>query len=685
MTKACVTTGVQGNKSTHVETHHEGKGNIVTVSVEPEQARGAAIAISLPGAGTKTFKAGVTAWEVLTAMTGALPPEVFAVRIDGVPRDLSASLTRSATVEPLTFASDEGKEIYRHSSAHILAQAVKDVFPSANLTIGPPIDEGFYYDFSFERPFTPDDLEKIEARAHKIIRENHPVRRLEMSKEDAIKLFRDTGETFKVEIVQQIEDAAVSLYQQGAFVDLCRGPHVNSTGQVRAFKVLHSAGAYWRGDERKPMLQRIYGTSFPTPQGLEAHLHKLEEMKRRDHRKLGKELDLFSIQDETGPGLILWHPRGARVRLVMEDFWRAAHVRHGYELVYSPHVARHELWQTSGHADYYKDNMFAPIAVDSGEYQLKPMNCPFHIMVYKSHLRSYRDLPVRYGELGTVYRYERSGVLHGLMRVRGFTQDDAHIFCRPDQIESEVRTVLEFTMFVLRHFGFTEFDLYLSTRPEHAVGAPDEWDRATQALEAALTGGGFSYRVDAGEGVFYGPKIDLKIRDALGRAWQCSTVQIDFNNPERFALSYIGDDGAAHRPIMIHRALLGSLERFFGILVEHYAGAFPAWLAPVQAVVLPITDKQADYAASVRDQLADAGLRVELDLRNEKIGFKIREAEKAKVPYMLVVGEREREAGGVSVRKRNGANVGTMPVTEARDLIRHDMPSDHLTSSSLHP
>ena len=657
----------------------------MTVSTEPDQARGETIEIALPGAGTKTFRSGVTARDVLTEMTGTLPPEVFAVKIDSVPGDLSASLTRSATVEPLTFASDDGKEIYRHSSAHILAQAVKDVFPSACMTIGPAIEEGFYYDFFFERPFTPDDLEKIEARAHAIIQENYPVQRLEMSKEDAITLFQGKGETFKVEIIQQIEDAAISLYQQGAFIDLCRGPHVHATGQVRAFKVLHSAGAYWRGDERKPMLQRIYGTSFPTRQDLDAHLHKLEEIKRRDHRKLGKELDLFSIQDETGPGLVLWHPKGARVRLLMENFWRETHAKHGYELVYSPHIARHELWKTSGHADYYKDNMFAPITVDSGEYQLKPMNCPFHIMVYKSHLRSYRDLPIRYGELGTVYRYERSGVLHGLMRVRGFTQDDAHIFCRPDQIESEVGKVLAFTVFVLRRFGFTEFEWSLSTRPEKAVGAPEEWDRATQALEAALKGGGLPYRIDPGEGVFYGPKIDLKIRDALGRAWQCSTVQIDFNNPEQFALSYIGEDGAAHRPVMIHRALLGSIERFFGILVEHYAGAFPVWLAPVQAVVLPITDKQADYAAQVRDQLAEAGLRVELDLRNEKVGLKIRDAEKAKVPYMLVVGDRERAAQTVSVRKRSGTEAGTMPITDVQDLIQHDMPSEPLTSPALHP
>ena len=655
---------------------------VVSVSVEAENVQGKRIDISLPGKGTKTFRAGVTARDVLTEMTGTLSPEVFAVKINGAPGDLSALLTESATVEPLTFASDDGKEVYRHSSTHIMAQAVKDVFPSVNLTIGPAIDNGFYYDFSFERPFTPEDLEKIEARAHEILRENYPVHRLEMSKAAAVKLFQEKGETFKVEIIEQIEDETVSLYRQGDFIDLCRGPHVSATGQVKAIKLLHAAGAYWRGDERNPMLQRIYGTSFPTQRELDAHLHKLEEIKRRDHRKLGKELDLFSIQDETGPGLILWHPKGSLIRLLIENFWRDQHVKHGYDLLYSPHVARLDLWKTSGHVDYYQENMFAPMTVEASEYQLKPMNCPFHLMVYKSHLRSYRELPLRYGELGTVYRYERSGVLHGLMRVRGFTQDDAHIFCRPDQIESEVRGVLDFTTFMLRRFGFTECDLYLSTRPEQAVGTVEKWDQATQALEAALKGSGFPYTIDPGEGVFYGPKIDLKIRDALGRAWQCSTVQIDFNNPERFGLSYVGEDGAAHRPIMIHRALLGSIERFFGILVEHYAGVFPTWLAPVQAKVLPITDKQADYASHVREQLTDVGLRVELDLRNEKIGFKIREAEKAKIPYMLVVGDRERDTQTVSVRKRSGTNVGTMPVTGVKDLIRQDMPSDHLTRSS---
>ena len=467
-----------------------------------------------------------------------------------------------------------------------------------------------------------------------------------------------------------------------SFVDLCRGPHVGSTGQVKAFKLLASAGAYWRGDERNPMLQRIYGTSFPSQADLDAHLEKLEEIKRRDHRKLGKELDLFSLQDETGPGLILWHPKGALIRLLIENFWRDQHVQNGYELVYSPHVARLDLWKTSGHVEYYKDNMFAPMTVEASEYQLKPMNCPFHIMVYKSHLRSYRDLPIRYGELGTVYRYERSGVLHGLMRVRGFTQDDAHIFCRPDQIASEVRKVLDFTLFILRHFGFTEFELYLSTRPEKAVGALDKWEQATSALESALKSGGFPYEIDPGEGVFYGPKIDLKIRDALGRAWQCSTVQIDFNNPERFGLTYVGEDGKTHQPIMIHRALLGSIERFFGILVEHFAGAFPTWLAPVQAEVLPITDKQTEYAAHVQEQLRAAGFRVKVDERSEKVGLKIREAEKEKIPYMLVVGKRESEAQQVSVRKRGDGDLGAMNLQEVMNLIGNDVSLEELTVPS---
>jgi threonyl-tRNA synthetase len=477
-----------------------------------------------------------------------------------------------------------------------------------------------------------------------------------------------------VELIEGFpEGEPISVYSQGDFVDLCRGPHLPSTGHVGAFKLLTTAGAYWRGDERNPMLQRIYGTSFPTEAELNAHLAKLEEIKRRDHRKLGKELDLISVQDEIGPGLVLWHPKGAAIRLLIENFWREQHLKDGYELVYSPHVARLDLWKTSGHVDYYRDNMFTPMKVEGSEYQLKPMNCPYHIMIYKSHLRSYRDLPIRYGELGTVYRYERTGVLHGLLRVRGFTQDDAHLFCRPDQIEPEVSRVLDFTFFILRTFGFTEFEVFLSTRPKESVGAEEHWTLATSALEAALKSRNIAFHLDPGGGAFYGPKIDIKIKDALGRSWQCSTVQIDFNNPERFEMQYIGEDGKSHRPIMIHRALMGSIERFFGILIEHYGGAFPTWLAPVQGVVMAITDHQREFVTHVVSQMKAAGFRVEADLRNEKIGLKIREAEKSKIPFMFVVGEREVQAGTLSVRGRSGANLGTMTVAGALDLLKAEV------------
>jgi len=617
---------------------------------------------------------GCTAAEALSGSGGAASREVLAVKLNGVLTDLSTVLTGDASLAALTFESPEGQDVYRHSSTHIMAQAVKEVFPTAQLAIGPAIEEGFYYDFAFERPFTPEDLDKIEARAHEIIKADRPFKRMEMSRQDAIRFFRQRGESYKVDILEHIEDQTASLYSQGEFVDLCRGPHVPSTGRVTALKLLSGAGAYWRGDERNPMLQRIYGTSFPTQAALDAHLAKLEEIKRRDHRKLGKELDLITMQDEIGPGLVLWHPKGALIRLLIENFWREQHLQQGYELVYSPHIPRLDLWRTSGHLDYYRENMFVPMKVEASEYQLKPMNCPFHIMIYKSHLRSYRDLPIRYGELGTMYRYERTGVLHGLLRVRGFTQDDAHLFCRPDQIEAEVGRVLDFTFFVLRTFGFSEFELYLSTRPEKAGGSTERWAQATSALAAALKGRGVSYRIDPGEGVFYGPKVDIKIKDVLGRAWQCSTVQVDFNNPERFELAYIGEDGKPHQPIMIHRALMGSIERFFGILLEHYAGAFPTWLAPVQAKALCITEKQRNYAETVVGQLKAAGCRAEADLRNEKIGFKIREAEKAKIPYMLVIGDREVEQGTVAVRGRSGANLGSMAVPAVIDLIRADLP-----------
>lgn len=633
------------------------------------------IQVSLQGESSQALPKGITAKAALEKLKGAVPPEVFAVKANGVEIDLLAPIEIDATLQPLRFDSPEGKEIYRHSSTHIMAQAVKECFPSAQLTIGPAIEEGFFYDFAFERPFTPEDLEKIEARALEIIKRNLSVSRREFSKEEAIEFFKNRGEFYKVELIQGFPDGEpVSAYTQGDFVDLCRGPHLPATGYVKAFKLLNSAGAYWRGDERNPMLQRLYGTSFPSKEALQAYLDNLEEIKRRDHRKLGKDLDLFSIQDETGPGLILWHPKGAQIRLLIENFWREQHLANQYELVYSPHVARLDLWKTSGHVDFYKENMYASMPVESSEYQLKPMNCPFHIMVYKSHLRSYRDLPIRYGELGTVYRYERSGALHGLMRVRGFTQDDAHLFCRPDQLGEEVQKVLKFITGMLGTFGFSEFKMFLSTRPEKAVGTIDQWDQATLALETALKSGGYTYQEDPGEGVFYGPKIDVKIQDALGRSWQCSTVQVDFNNPERFGLTYVGDDGKTHQPIMIHRALLGSIERFFGILLEHFGGAFPAWLAPVQVTILPISEKHQGYAQEVEKSLRQEGCRVALDLRNEKIGLKIREAEKAKIPFMIVVGDREAEAKMVAVRQRNGKNLGTMPIIDLVTLIREDMP-----------
>jgi threonyl-tRNA synthetase len=629
--------------------------------------------ITLNDGRSSEVRPGETAGAALAALGVRDRGDLLAAKVNGQVVDLSKPLHEDATLEPITFASAEGREVYRHSSTHIMAQAVKELFPSAQLTIGPALEDSFYYDFAFERPFTPEDLGKIEARANEIIKRNLTISRREFTKADAIEFFKSRGEGYKVELIQGFPDnEPISAYTQGDFVDLCRGPHVPATGRVGAFKLLTTAGAYWRGDERNPMLQRIYGTSFPTQAELDAHLARLEEIKRRDHRKVGKELDLISVQDEIGPGLVLWHPKGAAIRLLIENFWREQHIKDGYELVYSPHVARLDLWKTSGHVDYYRDNMFASMKIEGSEYQLKPMNCPYHIMIYKSHLRSYRDLPIRYGELGTVYRYERTGVLHGLLRVRGFTQDDAHLFCRPDQMEIEVRRVLDFTFFILRTFGFNEFEVFLSTRPKESVGSDEHWTLATSALEAALKNRNIPYEMDPGGGAFYGPKIDIKIKDALGRSWQCSTVQVDFNNPERFALSYIGEDGKQHQPIMIHRALMGSIERFFGILIEHYGGAFPTWLAPVQATVMNITDHQRDYVAAVVAQLKAAGFRVEADLRNEKIGFKIREAEKAKVPFMLVAGDREVQGGTLSVRGRSGANLGSMTVPAMLDLLRKE-------------
>lgn len=545
-----------------------------------------------------------------------------------------------------------------------MAHAVKKLFPQAKVAIGPSIAEGFYYDFDLDRAFTPEDLGAIEKEMESIIKKDSPFVRREMTKDEAINLFEKMGETYKSELLQSIETETVTVYDEDGFMDLCRGPHLPSTGKITAFKLLSIAGAYWRGDEKKKMLQRIYGTAFNNPKDLKKYLDFLEEVKKRDHRRLGKELDLFSINEEVGPGLILWHPNGAIIRKTVEDFWRDEHLKAGYKLLYSPHIARLDVWKTSGHLDFYNENMFAPMDVEGTPYELKPMNCPFHVYIYKNSLRSYRDFPIRYAELGTVYRFERSGVLHGLLRVRGFTQDDAHIFTREDQIEAEILQVLDFILFILRTFGFEQFETYLSTRPEKYVGSDEHWEKSTAALEDALKAKGLSYNIDHGGGAFYGPKIDIKVKDSLGRAWQCSTIQVDFNLPERFDMTYRGSDGKEHRPIMLHRALMGSLERFFGVLVEHYAGAFPLWLSPVQVSVLTISEKHGEYAEKIAAGLLQKGIRVELDADSEKIGNKIRKSTVRKIPYAIVIGDKEMEQGSLSLRKRNGENVGPFAIDE---------------------
>jgi len=633
------------------------------------------ITVSLPDGSSRELGAGATVRDVAASIGRGLAKAALAGEVNGELVDLGATVPDGAKVRIITFDSPDGRDIYRHSASHIMAQAVKELYPDVKVTIGPSIEDGFYYDFEHKSGFTPEDLEKIEKRMEKVIKEDKPFVRKEMTSDEAAALFEKAGETYKVEIIKELGEDTVSLYDQDGFMDLCRGPHVPSTGYIKAFKLLNSSGAYWRGDEKNPMLQRIYGTAWATKDQLKEYLDRLEEIKRRDHRRIGKELELFSHEDATGAGLILWHPKGAIVRRTIEDFWKEEHVKAGYEMVYSPHIAKLDMWMQSGHWDFYRDSMYSPMEVEGVPYELKPMNCPFHITIFKSKMRSYRDLPIRWAELGTVYRFERSGALHGLMRVRGFTQDDAHIFCRPDQLEDEIFRVLDFTLFVLRTFGFSEYDIYLSTQPEKYVGSQENWEAATGALRNALEKKKLNYEIDPGEGVFYGPKIDIKIKDVLGRSWQCTTVQVDFNLPERFELEFIGEDGAAHRPIMVHRALMGSLERFFGVLIEHYAGAFPAWLAPVQAVVCTITERQADYAEKYVDELRAAGIRAQADVRNEKIGYKIREATLQKVPYILVVGDKELEAGTVAVRLRDGKDLGPMARADFMAKVKEEIIS----------
>ncbi|HSB79490.1 MAG TPA: threonine--tRNA ligase [Candidatus Methylomirabilis sp.] len=649
---------------------------------------GAPVLASLPGLGEPGTKGAVVArWngQLLDFMTPA-PPD--------------------AKLELVPAESPEGLQVIRHSAAHLMAAAVQVLFPEAKFAIGPAIEDGFYYDMELPRPLVPEDLPIIEAKMKELAGQRLPYVRREVRMEEALAWAHDHRQDYKVEILEAIRQHGtsrpethepraasgaeelselasegtpgtdtISFYQTGDFVDLCRGPHVPDTTWLRAFRLTHIAGAYWRGDERRPMLQRIYGTAFLTKEALERHLFQLEEARRRDHRRLGQDLELFSVADDVGGGLVLWHPKGGIVRKLIEDFWRDEHLKNGYDLVYTPHVGRAKLWQTSGHLGFYSDLMYPRMEREGQEYYLKPMNCPFHIMIYQSRVRSYRDLPLRFAELGTVYRYERAGVLHGLLRVRGFTQDDAHIFCTPEQMDEEITRAVKFSLFFLRTFGFKDYVVYVATRPDKFVGELATWDAATEALKRASERAGQTYEVDPGGGSFYGPKIDIKVKDALGRPWQCTTVQFDFNMSERFGLSFIGEDNRQHRPFMVHRALLGSMERFLGVLIEHYGGAFPTWLAPVQARVLPVADRHHGYAESLVARLKTECLRGEADLRNEKIGFKIREAEVQKVPFILIVGDKETAAGTVSVRLRGGRDKGAMPLAElVRVLAAENSP-----------
>ncbi|WP_291319222.1 threonine--tRNA ligase [Desulfonatronospira sp.] len=619
------------------------------------------------------LSAGATCREILSkALSGKKIKEAVACRCEDRLYDLSSEVDEQCTViEPVPLSSPEGLKVLRHSAAHIMAQAVKDIFPSAKVTIGPDIEHGFYYDFDYERPFTPEDLEKIEAEMARSIARDQSFERVVMSREEAKKIFLDLNETYKLEILDELEEEQVSLYRHGDFIDLCRGPHLPSTGYVKSFKLTSVAGAYWRGDEKRPMLQRIYGTAFASDKDLKKHLARLEEARKRDHRKLGAQLDLFSFSEEAGPGMPIFHPKGALIRTILEDFERKEHLRRGYQIVQGPQILRKELWEKSGHYDNYRENMYFT-HIDEQAYGVKPMNCLSHMLVYKSRLRSYRDLPLRYFELGRVHRHEKSGVLHGLLRVREFTQDDAHILCRPDQLQEEITGVVNFVRDIMGIFGF-EYVVEVSTRPEKSIGTGDAWEKATAALTSALDALDMPYGINPGDGAFYGPKIDIKLKDALDRKWQCATVQCDFTLPERFDLTYTGEDGRKYRPVMLHRVVLGAIERFLGVLIEHYGGAFPTWLAPVQARIMNITDAQAGYLHDCADSLRRMGIRVEVDDRNEKLGYKVREAQMEKIPYVLVAGDQEVQESGLNVRLRGGKNLGLMSIQEVADLIFEDM------------
>jgi threonyl-tRNA synthetase len=660
------------------------------------------IHVTLPDGSVKDFPKGTTPVEIAKSISprladAALVAKVYAAdgngtrsktgiysnSVDpeedgGLLYDLRRPLEQDVKLRILTDKDPDALYVFRHSAAHLLAAAVTELYPSVKLGIGPPVENGFFYEFLRDEPFTPEDLEKIEKKMHELADKDLPNERKLLPKDQALQLYKDSNQIFKCELVEEkADEPMVSFYTTGKFIDFCRGPHIPSTKHIRAFKLTNVAGAYWKGQEGNAQLQRIYALAFYTQKELDEYLHRIAEARRRDHRKLGTELDLFSIQDAAGPGLIFWHPKGGLIRTIIENWLREELLKRGYDLVFTPHIMLFDLWKTSGHANFYKESMFGQMEVEKADYQLKPMNCPGHILIYKSKLRSYRDLPVRLGELGTVYRYERSGVLHGLLRVRGFTQDDAHIFCMPSQIEAEVEACIDFAYAVMKNFGFDKFEVELSDwdpeHPENYPGKADDWAHASNSLAAVMSRMKIPYKRIVGEGAFYGPKIDVKLIDAIGRPWQLTTVQFDFNLPARFGLEFVGEDGARHQPLMVHRALLGSVERFFGILIEHYAGAFPLWLAPVQVEICPVSEKVIDYAKHLHETLKNHGIRVHLDDRNEKLPAKIRDAQLQKIPYMLVVGPKEAEAGTVSVRHRSKGDLGPRPIADLVSALREEI------------
>jgi len=633
------------------------------------------VKIKFPDGSVKEFEKGITPFDIAKSISNRLADEAIIAKINGELKDLSTAINNDVDIAILTFEDREGRDTYWHSTSHLMAHAVQSIYPEAKFGVGPSIEAGFYYDIDINSSITEDDLAKIENKMLEIAKQKNPFKRTELSKAEAQKFFEKKGDNYKLEIISELDEESevISIYDEGEFTDLCTGPHIPDTSKIKFVKLLNISGSYWRGDEKRQRLQRIYGISFPKKKMLEDYLLFLEEAKKRDHRKLGKQLDLFSIQEEAGAGLIYWHPKGARIRNTIENYWRSEHIKSGYDLLYSPHMGKSWLWETSGHLGFYKENMYAPMTIDDQDYYVKPMNCPFHIMIYKSKLHSYRDLPLRWAELGTVYRYEKSGVLHGLLRVRGFTQDDAHIFCTQEQIEDEIIEVVRFSINILKTFGFEDLNFYVATKPEESVGDEAIWQKAIDSLKHALERENLKYEMDEGGGAFYGPKIDIKIKDALNREWQLSTIQFDFNLPERFEMTYIGEDGKEHRPFMVHRALLGSIERFMGILIEHYAGAFPTWLAPVQVAVLPVSQNFKDYAEDVYNNLKANEILVHLDERNEKIGYKIRDWEIQKVPYMLIVGEKEKSSKTVSIRQHKIGDIGSMDLTEFVTFVKEEI------------